>query len=263
MKKSNRLNASPKKCHAPRPMTLTETSRKKNAVKQASATTKPRARGSSMPWCSMAIVAVFKQITHRKNVLNLGCSAVSRHSALNSTHRRRRSSDRRSAAVISAPPSPSPGRLGAPSGDNASSDRASLSSPRSASSRRARAQRETRRLTRYTSVARVLVLREARFESPDAEAEEPTEAFREERREATTTPASPSASSAPPSPHASSSRASPSSSRGGVSSPAPSARSDRVSLARKSACARPNFDFRTARNRLTTKYEPKKTSATK
>jgi len=101
MRKSNLLNASPKKCHAPRPSTFTETSRKKNAVKQALATTKPKASVSSMPWCSTAIVAVFRQMRNRKKVLNLGCSAISRHSSLNSTHRRRRSSERRSAAVIS------------------------------------------------------------------------------------------------------------------------------------------------------------------
>ena len=178
MRKSNLLKASEKKCHAPRPTSFTETSRKKNAVKHALATTKKKAKSSSMPWCSTAIVAVFRQIRNRKKVLNLGCSAISRHSSLNSTQRRRRSSERRSTAPArvffwkdssssraTRDPPPPRSASSASSGSHSrlsSSDCASLASLRSASSLRACTQSEMRRLARNTSVATVLALREPR-----------------------------------------------------------------------------------------------------
>ena len=273
MRKSNLLNASPKKCHAPRPSTFTETSRKKNAVKQALATTKPKASVSSMPWCSTAIVAVFRQMRNRKKVLNLGCSAISRHSSLNSTHRRRRSSERRSTAVISDRSCPRVASRGSLS-RLASIDRASFASARSASSLRACTQREMRRLTRNTSVAMVLVffietraverfffsrLSLSSRLSPASSSSSP-DAIRAASRDSRLDASSSSSLDAPLSSlvsRSSSSLAIVSLSRRREASPVP------ASLARNSDCARPNLDFKTARNRFTTKYDPKKTSATK
>ena len=48
------------------------------------AMTSPHCRVGDMPWCSIDMVSVFKQISTRKVWLNRGCSASSRHDSRNS-----------------------------------------------------------------------------------------------------------------------------------------------------------------------------------
>jgi len=129
-----------------------------------------------------------------------------------------------------------------------------------------------RRLTRNTSVAMVLVFfiearaverfffsrafRASRL-SPSSSSSSP-DAIRAGRASISRLDASSSSSlDAPDVSRSSSSLAIVSPSRRRDASPVP------ASLARNSDCARPNLDFKTARNRFTTKYDPKKTSATK